>query len=480
MRLRLALLVGAAAGAVAATQPIADTDLFWHLATARETLAHGFVHTDVFSWTVRGAPVSIDQWLGQLVFYAGYLALDWRGIAVVRVVAVVALLTLVTLNATQGRSVRPLAAVAAAIPAFLLTHALWVDRPELLGLVCFVALLVLLRAGRGASGYQGRDAALVAVPLLILVWANVHGSFALGAVLTLAVSVEGALRDRARARAYVLVAATALGATLLTPSGIGAWTAPGSHFLSPPRDIQEWALIDLRTPLGLAYGATLALLVACALRGPRVDVRDLVILIPVTFLSLTAARQAPLLAIVAAPLFAQRAAALIDDLERRARRRGMTETLSTRGTPSLGRDGDPPRAGALGHAAALLPALGLIAAAVLIAPVAVDERAYPVNALTSIPSGDGTLARYEWGGWLIWRAPSAPVFVDGRLTPYAGAILDDYRRIVAAAPGWREALAKRGVRTLLLTPTDPAAARAGELGWRVLASSETFVLFAVP
>jgi uncharacterized protein YprB with RNaseH-like and TPR domain len=55
-----------------------------------------------------------------------------------------------------------------------------------------------------------------------------------------------------------------------------------------------------------------------------------------------------------------RIAAIVDaDRARHARglaaSGGGTETLSTRGTPSLGRDGDPPRAGALGAAAVAAP-----------------------------------------------------------------------------------------------------------------------------
>src|SRR5436309_7370907 len=110
MRLAVALLVGAAAGAVAATQPIADPDLFWHLATGRETLAHGIVRTDVFSWTVNGSPVSTDQWLGQVLLWCAYALADWRGIAILRVALVFALVALVTWNAGASRP-RPLALV---------------------------------------------------------------------------------------------------------------------------------------------------------------------------------------------------------------------------------------------------------------------------------------------------------------------------------------------------------------------------------
>src|SRR5207249_65009 len=128
-----------------------------------------------------------------------------------------------------------LAGALAAMPALLLTRAVAVDRPELAGFVLVAALLYLLRRGRAGSWR-----ALVACTALVGVWANVHGSFALGAVLTGFVCIEGALRDVARRREYIAVALATLAVTLATPAGIATWTAPGSHFLSPPRDIQEW------------------------------------------------------------------------------------------------------------------------------------------------------------------------------------------------------------------------------------------------
>ena len=69
----LAILLGAAIGAASASRPAGDPDVYWHLATAREALAHGIVRGDLFSWTIRGAPVSTDQWMGQLLLYGAYL-----------------------------------------------------------------------------------------------------------------------------------------------------------------------------------------------------------------------------------------------------------------------------------------------------------------------------------------------------------------------------------------------------------------------
>jgi hypothetical protein len=449
----LAVSLGGIAALVAATQPLADTDMWWHLATGRETLAHGFVRTDVFSWSVRGTPISTDQWLGQVFMWLSYQLGSWQGIAMLRVGLVMALITLVGLGAARAAT-RPLAIVLGTAPALLLTKSVWVDRPLLFGFVLFAAVLLLLRMAR----QPGRTWTFVALPIVIGVWTNIHGSFALGAVLVVLACAEGALSDVSRRRAYIACAVASVLVTLVNPAGLGAWTAPGSHLLSPPRDIQEWNVIDVRAPSGVLYVATLAIVIACVVLGPRRPMRELVILVPVAILSLTAVRQAPLLAIAAAPLIAQRAELLLDQI-------------------GLNRSDRPQRLAPQAFVAAVVPLLALVAA-LAISPPAPDESAYPVEARASIPLGDKTLARYEWGGWLIWSG--IPVFVDGRLTPYAGAVLDDYRRIIAAAPGWQEATLRRDVRTLLVVPTDPVAIRATELGWTVRFRSPLAVVIAVP
>ena len=65
---------------------------------------------------------------------------------------------------------------------------------------------------------------------------------------------------------------------------------------------------------------------------------------------------------------------------------------------------DPSSGGRVIQRVALAAAALLAALALFLVPAAPDERAYPTAVFDSIPIGDGTLARYEWGGWLIWRA----------------------------------------------------------------------------
>ena len=457
----IAILVGGALAAASATFAVRDSDLYWHLATARETLAHGLVRADVFSWTAAGAPVGTDQWLGQLALFAGYAAASWLGVLAVRTIAVAVLVGCVVAAAVVRGPSRPVAAVVIALPAILLSRFIWTERPELIGVACFAALVLLLQLPGARPLY--------AIAALVVVWANVHGSFALGAGIVLIVGAHGIAADRPLRRAYAVAAVGALLSFVLTPAGVGTLTAPGVHLLDPPREIQEWALPDPTTLAGAIWAIVLGLLVTtAALTGPARP-RDVILVVPVALLSLTAVRHTPLLAIAATPYLAERLPSAIQAVAERVI-----------GTSPPARTAPPRRAPAWIETAVAIAGVALAVAGIATAPREIEEGGFPVAALPALPSGPGLFAQYDWGGWLIWRAPSAPVFVDGRLGPYRGAVLRDYHTVLEARPGWRDIVQRRGIRWILVRPGDPVGVRAVELGWRALARSPSFVLIEVP
>ncbi len=455
------IIAGAAFGAASVAFPLGDNDVFWHLATAREALAHGFVRTDLFSWTIAGQAVPTDQWLGQLFWYGAYLVAGWSGILGLRAFAVALLVGTIVWSAVRERPRSPFAALLAALPAIALSRSISVERPELFGFLCFAALVPLLRSARAGS-----DRALVALPILIAVWANLHGSFALGVALVIAVAAEGLLRDDpARRRAYLFTAGATALATLVTPAGLGVWTTPGSHLLNPPRMIQEWAVPDVTTLPGLVFAAAIVLTFATAALAPARERSAAVVLLPVLFISLIAARQTPFFAIAAAPFLARHGPDALGALLPPRRTRPQKSARAPGPRVDLA-------AGILG--------LALVAATVAAGPAGPDLARYPSAALPALAAGPGLLNDYDWGGYLIWSAPRTPVFVDGRLTPYLPDVLADYTTIVGARAGWRDAIARRGVRELLIRPGTPVAVRARELGWPVRFLNDTTVLIGVP
>jgi hypothetical protein len=457
------LLIGAFFGAISTRLMVGDSDVFWHLALGRDTLANGVPRVDTYSWTVLGQPISADQWLGQVLLAFAWQLGDWRGLVALRAVAVAVLVALIVYTALRERPGRPLVALLAALPAIALTRFAWSERPELFGFVCFAALILLLRAGR-----SGADRALYLTPVLILVWANLHGSFALGAILIVLVALEGAFAEPSRRRTYAAAAAGSILATLATPAGIGSWTAPGFHLLNPPRQIQEWSVPDVTTLSGAIFALAIFATFATALLARRRAPREAVVLVPVLFVSLIATRLTPLFAIAAAPYLAAYGGEAVAEIAGLLRVR----------LPRLSSAGAPPSRAVDGIVLAV--AAVVVAIAALTGTAAADLGGFPVAALPALRPGPGLLNQYDWGGYLIANAPKTPVFVDGRLTPYLSGVLSDYATVVGVHPGWRDVIARRGIRQILVRPTDPVAVRARDLGWPIRASSDTFVLIDVP
>ncbi len=462
----LALGFGAAFGALVTLQPVSDSDLFWHVETGLRTLTGDLPRVDVFSWTAAGAPVFTDQWLGDLLFAIARALGDWRGVLALRAVAVATLVAIVVDSTIRARPGRPIVAVAAALPAIALSRFAWTDRPELLALVCFALLVRLLRGG---------DRALLwSIPLLLL-WSQLHGSFALGLGLILASCAARALSTTHDRWRFVPIAAFAVLVTLLTPSGLAAWTSSGGHFLVPPRFVAEEGVPDARTFPGVLFLITLGLVIATAMLGRRATLRDAALLIPVAFVALTAARHTPLLAIAAAPYFAslwpdplarwrtsdergrenagERPARPLDERLRPAR-----PNAASPGVPAGARSqqrGEGVRGRVAG---ALIGAIAILALAIGLADARVDESGYPRAALAALPSGPGVLNQYDWGGYLIEFAPATPVFIDGRLFPFVPSVFDDYRTVIAAHPGWEGVVARRGVTAMLVVAFADATA----------------------
>jgi len=490
-------LVLAGLVAFAATRaPVSDSDFFWHLAVGRDIAAHGVPRVDTYSWTVAGKSVLPDQWLGELLFYVAYSIGSWTGAIALRALAVGVLIAIVVWTALAERPLRPLIAVLASLPAIGVSRFAWTDRPELFGLVCFAILIALLRAVRRGS----LTAFALCVPLVLL-WANLHGSYALGLGLVLVVAVERAVVDPSRRRRYAAIAIASVLATFVTPAGLGTWTSSGGHFLAPPRFVQEEGTPDVTTLPGLLFSVALLATLATAMLAPRTRGRnvlfEIAVLVPVAFVSLTATRHLVFFPIAAAPFLSSWGPDAWAEGVRTLRDawgdvlRGMQPSvMRTRGRTAQGdprphaAEGGPPEhgrpRGLIANAIAALVAFAMLISGIATAPREPDLSAFPIAALPQLPAGPGLLNRYEWGGFLIWYAPATPVFVDGRLFPYVGEALDDYRAVIGLHPDWRQVLVKRGIRTVLVAPSDAIAVEGAALGWPILARTPEWVMLRVP
>jgi hypothetical protein len=211
---------------------------------------------------------------------------------------------------------------------------------------------------------------------------------------------------------------------------------------------------DVLTPPGFLFALFVLGTIAVAMRAGGALI-DVLVLVPLLWLGLSAQRDMPYFAMAAVPFLARRSGAALPALESAARVRAPRGTLA-----------------------------GLVVGTVAIAvlnlaslPAAPDERAYPSGALGELRQASGVLLNeYDWGGYLIWRAPERRVFIDGRLFPYLPKVLADWNAAVRLAPGWRDVLEAYGVSTVLLRPDRPLVGALRESGWRETADREWVLL----
>ena len=194
-----------------------DGDVSWHLAAGQWILDHRVLpHTDPFSFTWAGRPWVPFEWLSEVLFAGSYRLAGYSGVAALATAAIMALHAIVFFNAT--RSLRPWAAVALIVAMDLVLLPMMLARPHLLAwvLVAFWTWL-MLRARR-----DNRAPPLAAAALMI-VWANLHGSFVMGLLIAGAFGLEALLEspDRGRAlRQWLTFGVACLVAVFVNANGV--------------------------------------------------------------------------------------------------------------------------------------------------------------------------------------------------------------------------------------------------------------------
>ena len=242
-------LYGIALGFALALEFIQDTWLA--IAGGRDIAHHGLPWHERLTVAAHGQSWVDQQWLGKLFLYFAANMGGVRLLAVVHIaVMLAALLAAVIVARRRGASD---AAVFWVVIAVLPSAPWgWQLRSQILAYPLFIAVLAILTSER----LKPSTRVLACVPLLVL-WANVHGSVTLGAVLVASVGVIEAwraLRDRASGRRLF----TAVGMSLL-PLGCLFASPYGFHLLRYYQEllanplmsqyVDEWRAPTFRTAL---------------------------------------------------------------------------------------------------------------------------------------------------------------------------------------------------------------------------------------
>jgi hypothetical protein len=454
-----------------------QTDFWQHLARGGEIVGTGaWITADHFTAAARGAAVRDANWLSQVIyvriFAVGGLSLVQAANAAVLAAALWLLARACRRNGASWR-----AAGAATVITFLLAWQTFLIRPQTFSVLLFVLLY-------GVLSEPNRKGLLLWPPLILCLWANLHGGFAVGLGLIAAFAFAEALsfwsplpvcRERVMVRAgfeeadphpsplpayrergqegmrrrMVLCGSLALSflATFINPYGWRIYQYAISLTATvSPRHVEEWLPPSLGQWIGQAFVGSAILLVCLYLLARRSPtLREAILIACFFFPAAHAARMVVWWAIVVTPILAS----LLTSLER-------GEQI-------------PSRHGSL--VAASLCALLLM---LCVASLPWLERWNPLFATVRSPhrvesdldavaragllppqAGRGVIfTRMEWSGFLGWRlGPSGRLMVDDHIELFSDRTWREYCDVSAGADDWARILTQYSVDYLLLDDT---------------------------
>lgn len=463
-----------------AVVPRFDTDFWWHLFTGRHILASGVPTKDFLSYTAPGRLWVDHEWLTEVGMY---LALQLGGFKLL--FGLFGLLTagafLIVFHLMKGRGVHPALGLVLILMAAFATVGMWGPRVQIVSLVLAGVFCTLLERYR----QTGEVRWLAGILIVMVVWANLHGGFAVG-LLLIGSYFLGGVFDRVkegmswrqavrRQRPLLLTLGGAVVMTFLTPGTYhtalyplrfltpNAFTNRIAESQSPNFHLYQLLPFELLL-LGLVVGALLA--------RRRVSWIDVLVAVGFTHLALQQTRNVALWCIVVLPIVAYYVQEAVRPLSQ-----------------GFGRLNRPvPRASLpivnwvvlLGVVVAGIAFVGRADSTANV--LAAERQSVPSAAVAYLnahpPLGHG-FNSYSFGGYLIWATDGAvPVFIDSRAdTVYSDRTLGDYLAMYNARPAWHRLFNRFAITWALVEPAAPVAAVLAQTdGWhRVFWSHEAVI-----
>jgi len=189
-------------------------DSWLNLMAGREVIENGLPSSDELTVYGFGNTWTDQQWLAQIAIY-GVFSLG--GHALLSIVTAALVVTAFSIAAAASRSLGagPRAIWVLFLPVLMAAPWAWSIRAQMLALPLYTGLLWLL----ASEVRRPTRRVWLALPILVL-WANIHGSVALGALLVMLLGAYELVRSRGRSwlRSIALVVLPPL-ALLVTPYG---------------------------------------------------------------------------------------------------------------------------------------------------------------------------------------------------------------------------------------------------------------------
>jgi hypothetical protein len=365
------------------------------------------------------------------------------------------------------------------------TAPIWGVRPQILTLLFSSLYLFLLE-----QYYKNHKLKwILPLPILTILWVNLHAGYAMGLVIIAVYyfcqwlewgwsQISGSGEEH-RLKEFIppgiILVASLLG-VMLNPNGPRMYIYPFETLTSPSMQqfIQEWFSPDFHQKEWQPFALLLISMPVIAIfgRGAKIKLARVALVFIFGYMALRSMRNIPLFILSAVPVMIDLADAALQSTKQ-----ALSSKLSSGYAP-------PPTMPRIFHTILIVSAILLSAGRFL---MVIDEQAitekvkFPAAAVDWVvanhPSGN-IYNTYGWGGYLIWRLPDYPVYIDGRADLYGDQFIESYIQTYNAQSGWEENLANNNVNLVLVENGSGIGNVLKQTsGWELVFDDESALLF---
>lgn len=455
-------------------QMLADADTGYHIRAGEYILENLTVpRHDIFSFRSPPLPWTAHEWLSEVIMALVHRVSGLTG-TVLFFIFLIALTYFLLYRFLRTRQRNVIFDVLIVLFAVVSSQIHWLARPHIFSLLLMVLWYAILE-----DFQEDRRNRLILLPPIMALWANLHGGFLTGFILTgiyfggnlwnsLRAGSEGKGTYEKKLRFLGFAILGCLLASLVNPFGYHILQFPfrlvSNRYLMD--NVSEWLSPNFHNPMPFKYFLLLAVSIFAVSKRPLGAIELLLTLFFLN-MSLYSARYIPLLSILLVPILSRQG----ESIEGQAG--GAVVPFVRRRADRIARIDENAR----GYVWPLTVLLGVFFLA---------ERGYVAFRFEDVPMKPKKAVEFiqkeniqgnmynndEFGDYLIYETyPAYKVFFDGRSDMYGAAGLKEYQKVAGFGPTWETIIEKYGINWFFIASDSPLTRHLhASPGWRLVYS----------
>jgi hypothetical protein len=468
-----------------------DTDFWWHIRAGQMSVENKSpILTDQTSFTVPNSTWINHSWLSQLIYYFTFSQFGHVG-----VMLLVAILATFSQYFVYKRLIKNEIINGFTILLCVLTTAVvWSPRPQLFSLLMFSILTYLLYE---KDIFKNR-LIFFSIPLLFLVWGNLHAGFSIG-ILLIGTYLVGLFLDilfskekigieQKKYISYWLVLLIACSLiVLINPNGSGIWKVQFSTISIPSLQnlIPEWASPDFHELYQQPFLWLWILLVLFLLANQsKYSFSTIIPFVVLGALGFISRRNYVYFAIFSIPILSHELQLFFDNYIKESyvysKLLSNVKKFNKEPNYQFSRIINLVFIGFI-----LFFTFGKI---IFLGSSEIynsyEARSFPKEASNLLASLDNEKLRclnsYAWGGYLSWQVPEMKIFIDGRTDLYGEVIIQDWLEMVNGGVNWEEKFSFYKIDCVILEKDRPIIGKLINNQWKTIFIDDNSIILTNP